>query len=519
MSVDQIISIFIFSFFGALIGFLSMWIYYRVKVGQFKALAQEIISKAEMKAEIVKKNSDLEIKQKQEDMIRRTEEQLHKEKMKLHERDERLKEREDKLERRMSLVEKKLQDIDKREAILQARREQHEEDKKSLSIKQSLVISELERLTGLTSQEAKEELFNKISGEIKNDTSQLIRRAQKQAEEECDRLAAGVISTAINRLALSTVSEGATLTVSIPHDDMKGRIIGRDGRNIRALERLTGVNFLIDETPGVIIISGFDPVRKNIAKQALSDLVSDGRIHPSRIEEAVEKAKASTQKQIRKTGEDAATRAGVINLHPELIDLLGKLKFRYSYGQNVLEHSLEVAYLMRIMASELGLNETMAKRIGLLHDIGKAVTHEVEGTHALIGRDLALKFDESEEIANGIGCHHDEIKPITIEGSLCGAADRISASRPGARVEAAEEYFKRLRKLEDLAYEFPGIEQAYAMQAGREVRIVVMPEMIDDSGILNLARDLSKKIEKEMKYPGKIKVTVIREKRAVEYAV
>ncbi len=519
MSIDQIISILLFSLFGALVGLFSMWVYYRIKIGQFKTLAQEIISKAEMKAEIVGKNSDLEIKQKQEEMVRRTEEQLQKEKLKQSEREERLKEREDKLERRMNLVEKKLQDIDKREAILQARREQFEDDKKSLSQKQNLLISELERLSELSLEEAKNELLKKVKDEIKSDAAQLIRRSQKEVEEESEKLAAGILATAINRLAVETVSETATVTVSIPHDDMKGRIIGRDGRNIRTLERLTGVNFLIDETPGIVIISGFDPVRKNIAKMALSELVSDGRIHPTRIEEAVEKAKSSTQKQIKKCGEDAAMRAGIINLHPELIDLLGKLKFRYSYGQNVLEHSLEVSYLMGIMASELGLNDELARRIGLLHDIGKAATHEIEGTHALIGRDLALKYEETEEIANGIGCHHGEIKPITVEGSLCESADKISASRPGARVEAAEEYFKRLRKLEDLAYEFPGIEQAYAMQAGREVRIVVMPDMVDDNGILNLARDLSKKIEKEMKYPGKIKVTVIREKRAVEFAV
>jgi ribonuclease Y len=300
---------------------------------------------------------------------------------------------------------------------------------------------------------------------------------------------------------------------------MKGRIIGREGRNIRALERATGINFIIDDTPGAVVLSGFDPVRKHIAKMALAELVQDGRIHPTRIEEVVEKATLNVHKQIKQYGEDAALRAGAMNLHPELINLLGKLKFRYSYGQNVLDHSLEVSYLMGLMAAEMGLDIRLAKRIGLLHDVGKAVSHEIEGSHAIIGHDLALKYGESKEVANGIGCHHHEMAPITVEADLCSAADAISASREGARIEAVEEYIKRLKKLEDMALEFNGIEKAYAMQAGREVRIVVLPDEVDDVGVVNLARELTKRIEQELSYPGKIKVTVIREKRIVEYAV
>jgi ribonuclease Y len=300
---------------------------------------------------------------------------------------------------------------------------------------------------------------------------------------------------------------------------MKGRIIGREGRNIRTLERETGVNFIIDDTPGAVVLSGFDPVRLYIAKTALTELLADGRIHPTRIEEVVAKARETVKKKIWQYGEDAALRANLMNLHPELITLLGKLKFRFSYGQNVLEHSLEVSHILGMMAAELNLDVSLAKRIGLLHDIGKAVTHEVEGSHAIIGYDLALKYGESQKVANGIGCHHREMEPITVEGSLCGAADAMSASRPGARIEALEEYIKRQHKLEEIAMAFPGVDKAFSLQAGRELRLEVLPEMIDDDGAINLARDLSKKIEQEIHYNGKIKVTVIREKRVVEYAL
>ena len=341
----------------------------------------------------------------------------------------------------------------------------------------------------------------------------------KEAKEESEQEASRIIATAINRLAVPCVSETTVNTVAIPNEEMKGRIIGREGRNIRALERATGITCIIDDTPGAIVLSGFDPIRMHIAKMALAELIHDGRIHPTSIEEAVAKAQQNIQKLIKKYGEDAAMRVGAINLHPELINLLGKLKFRFSYGQNILGHSLEVSHLMGMMAAELGLDSRMAKRIGLLHDMGKAVSHEMEGTHAIIGHDLALKYGESKEVANGIGCHHGEIEATTIEGSLCSAADAISASRQGARSESVDEYVKRLKRLEDLACEFSGVEKAYAMQAGREIRVVVLPDEVDDDGVITLARDLTKRIENELNYPGKIKVTVIREKRIIEYAV
>jgi len=513
------ISLIFLVFLGFLSGVLTLWLFHRLRLGSYKSLAHEIINKAELQAQIVQKNSDLDIKKCQEELVKKTEESLAQKRQKLSQYEERLKERDDKLERRMSLVEKKLRDIDKREAILHARREQCEQEKHKIADSRQQLLTETERLAGMSATEARETLLSQIHSEIKTETANLIRKGQQEADAEVDRVASSLIATAINRLAVSTVSETSIVTVALPNDEMKARIIGRDGRNIRALERLFGVNFLIDETPGVVVISGFDPIRKAIAKTALTELVKDGRIHPSRIEETLDRASQVVHKQVKKHGEDAAVRIGAVDLHPEVIELLGKLKYRTSYGQNVLEHSLEVSHLMGVMAEELGLNVSLAKRIGLLHDIGKALTHEIEGTHALIGRDFLLKHGESEQVANGVGCHHEEIPPMTIEGALCGPADKISASRPGARVEAAEEYFKRLKSLETLAYEFPGIEEAHAVQAGREIRIVVMPEMVDDNGILNLARDLSKKIESELSYAGKIKVTVIREKRAVEYAL
>lgn len=504
---------------GTVIGAASFAMYYRFKLGSYKRLASELLQKAEMDAELVKRKGELALKQMQIEEQKVTDELLQKEKRKIAAEEERLNQREDKLERRMNLVEKKLSDIEKREAVLVARKSQLEEEKQTISEIQKKLISELEKSSGLSSLEAQELLLRKISDTVKSDAATYTKRVRKECDEEAEKLAGTVIATAINRLAVECVSEVTVTTVSIPNDEMKGRIIGREGRNIRALEHATGINFLIDDTPGAIVLSGFDPIRKQIAKLALTELVVDGRIHPTRIEEVVQKATGSVQKLIKQYGEDAAMRAGAIDLHPELILLLGKLKFRFSYGQNVLDHSLEVSYLMGMMAAELGLDVAVAKRIGLLHDVGKAVSHETEGSHAIIGHDLALKYGETHQIANGIGCHHEEIDPLSPEAWLCGAADKISASRPGARIEAVEEYIKRLERLEDLAFEFPAVERAYAMQAGREVRIVVLPDMIDDDGLVNLARDLTKRIERELNYPGKIKVTVIREKRVVEYAV
>ncbi|MCP5508244.1 MAG: ribonuclease Y [Chlamydiales bacterium] len=504
---------------GLAIGAVLFRLYQQFRLGSFQQICNDLIQKAETAADAKRHAGELEIKKHQVEQQRELEATWQRERGKLQIEEQRLKQREDKLEMRMNLVEKKLSDIEKREAVLIARREKLETDRVETREMRLQLLSELEKVSGLTENEAKELILEKVFGDIKSETANMIRRSQKEAEETADEQAARIIATAINRMAVSSASLSTINTVSIPNDEMKGRIIGREGRNIRALEQATGVNFIIDETPNAVVLSAFDPVRLHIARNALTELVSDGRIHPTRIEEAVEKAKQQAGKEVRKRGEDAAYRAGIMNLHPEIIDLLGKLGFRYSYGQNILEHSLEVAHIMGAMAAELGLNCKLAKRIGLLHDIGKALSHEIEGTHAMVGHDFALRHGESREVANGIGCHHHEIDPLTIEGSLCAAADALSASRPGARIEAVEEYIKRIKKLEEIAYEFPGIEKAYALQAGREVRIFVLPDMIDDAGMVHLARDLTKRIENDLTYPGKVKVTVTREKRVVEYAL
>lgn len=519
MDTDLIIYFLAVFLVGGVVGALILWFLFRIKMGGWKSLAQEILNKAEIDAENLRMTQELNLKHQQMQKQKELENFWNNERKKIQQEEERLKQREDKIEGRMSLVEKKLSNIEKREAVILARKTQLEEEKKLISETHEKLLKELERISGLSIQEAKDVLLSKVTQEVKTDAANLTRRLKKEAEEDAERTASTIIATAINRLSVPCVSEATITTVAIPNEDMKGRIIGREGRNIRTLERLTGVNFIIDDTPGAVVLSGFDPIRKQVAKLALNELILDGRIHPTRIEEIVEKANVQIQKQIRQYGEDAALRTGAISMHPELLMLLGKLKFRYSYGQNVLDHSLEVSHLMGIMAAELGINVLLAKRIGLLHDVGKALTHDLEGSHAIIGYDMALKYGESKEVANGIGCHHDEMDAITIEGSLCSSADKISASRPGARIEAVEEYVKRLKKLEDLAYEYPGVEKAYALQAGREIRIAVLPDMIDDDGLVNLARDLTKRIEKELSYPGKIKVTVIREKRIVEYAV
>ncbi|MBA3815683.1 MAG: ribonuclease Y [Parachlamydiaceae bacterium] len=519
MSSEYIAQLIIAALGGSSLGAVGLWSIQRFKLTHFKQIAEEILKKAEMDGDALKRAAEITLKQNLLDQQRELELQWQTEKRKAQREEDRLKQREDKLETRMNVVDKKLSDIEKRESQLMAQQTQLENEKKLVVTTQGKLIEQLEKAAGFSISEAKEYLIAQITNDVKTEAAHLIRRTKKEAEEEAENEANKIIATAINRLAVRCVSEATVNTVAIPNDEMKGRIIGREGRNIRALERATGINFIIDETPNAVVLSGFDPVRMQIAKSSLTELLKDGRIHPTRIEEVVEKTKQDIQKLIRQHGEDAALRAGAMNLHPDLIMLVGKLKFRYSYGQNILDHSLEVSHLMGIMAAELGLNVRLARRIGLLHDFGKAVSHEMEGSHAIIGHDLALKFGESKDVANGIGCHHYEMEATTIEGSLCSAADAISASRQGARSEPVEEYVTRLKKLEDLALEYPGVEKAYAMQAGREVRVIVVPELIDDDGVEALAKDLTQKIEKNLSYPGKIKVTIIREKRFVEYAV
>lgn len=519
MNPDDIAQLLLTLMSGAAIGGLTLWTFNKIKLRSYEHLAKEILASAELDANNIKKSNELALKHTQIEQQRELELQWQNERRKIQREEARVKQREDKLEERMDTVEKKLIDIEKREINLTVSKEHLEEGKKQNSELQLKLVKELEKASGLSSIEAKDLLIMRITNDVKTEAANLIRRLKKEAEENAEKAARTIIATAINRLAVSCVSEATVHTVAIPSEDLKGRIIGREGRNIRFLEQATGINFIIDDTPGAVVLSGYDPIRMHIAKTALTELVADGRIHPTRIEEVVEKAKLNIEKEIKRHGEDAALRAGIMNLHPELIVLLGKLKFRFSYGQNVLEHSLEVCQLMGLMAAELGLDVRLAKRIGLLHDMGKAVSHEVEGSHAVIGHNLALKYGESKEVANGIGCHHYEMEATTIEASFCAAADAISASRPGARIEAVSEYVKRWSKLEEIANAFPGVEKAYAMQAGREVRVFVQPEALDDDATITLARDLTKRIEQELSYPGKIKVTVTREKRVVAYAI
>lgn len=476
------------------LGFALFALYFRIKKGGFERLAQEIIHKAEIETESHKQETLLSLQEREHEFQLQEKKRLEK-----FEKEEfRLREKEERLEQRAADLERRFCEIQKRE--------------------KQLAQQECE-LLGSSRAAAKEQLLNKLAAEVEVETLQSINERKLRLELEAEREAARTIATAINRLALPTVSEVVTTTVALPSDEMKRRIIGREGKNIRTLEKLTGVNFLFDDTPHAIVLSSFDPFRKEVAKQTLSELMRDGRIHPTRIEEVVGRVEKEILKKTRERGEKAALEAHVLGLHPELLQLLGQLGFRYSYGQNVLEHSIEVSRIMRIMAEELQLDAQLAKRIGLLHDIGKAALPEKEGSHAILGHDLALKYGESHAVANGIGSHHNEMAAQTPEAVLCSAADAISGGRPGARIESISSYIQRLKKLEQLAHEFGGVEKAYALSAGRELRVIVKPEELDDTHCLKLARDLARKIEKSVSYSGKIKVTVIREQKSSEYAL
>ena len=473
--------------------------------------ADDLVEKAKREAEATKKEAILEAKEEVHRLRNDLDRDSRERRNEIQRLERRILQREESLDKKSDLLEKKEETINKRLQEI----DQMEENVEQLYVKRR---EELERISNLTSEEAKEILLEEVRKEVSHDAALLIKEIESKAKEEADKKSREIITTAIQRCAADHVSESTVHVVALPNDEMKGRIIGREGRNIRTLETLTGVDLIIDDTPEAVILSSFDPIRREVARIALEKLIVDGRIHPARIEEMVERAKKDVENDIKEEGEQATLETGVHGLHPEIIRLLGRLKYRTSYGQNVLKHSIEVAYLASVMASELGLDVNLAKRAGLLHDIGKAIDQEQEGPHALIGGDFAKKYHESPLVVNAIAAHHGDVEMMSLEAVLVQAADAISAARPGARRETLEAYIKRLEKLEEIANSYEGVDKSYAIQAGREIRIMVKPEQLDDAGSIELARDLAKSVEEQLEYPGQIKINVIREIRAVDFA-
>jgi len=487
-----------------------------------KLVAESRIRGAEEEASRIIEEAAKEAESKKKEILLEGKEEIHRNRQEA-EKDIRERRRElDRVERRIlqkeESLDKKADVMERKEQAIQEREKEIDKSQQDLQIILTQQLKELERLSGLSSAEAKELLLNNVEQQIRQETAVLIKSIEAEAKEDADKKAKNIISLAIQKCAADVVSETTVSVVSLPNDEMKGRIIGREGRNIRTFETLTGVDLIIDDTPEAVILSSFDPIRREIARVALQNLISDGRIHPARIEEMVDKAQKEIEQEIREVGEQAAFEAGVHGLHPELLKLLGRLKYRTSYGQNVLKHSVEVSHLAGVMAAELDVDIMLAKRGGLLHDIGKAVDHEISGPHIEIGVDLARKYRESKEVINCIAAHHGDVDPDYIEAVLVQAADAVSASRPGARRETLETYIKRLEKLENLADTFEGVERSFAIQAGREIRIIVKPDDIDDLHAITMSRQIADKIEQELDYPGQIKVVVIRETRSVEYA-
>ena len=496
---------------GVALGFVINRFLIKDRAARAAEDASRTVKEAEKQAETLKREALIEAKDQIFKMKTDAEAENKERRKELTSLENRLVQREESIDRRAESLDKR----DHQLSSLQGQLQKRESDLEDLIAQER---QKLESLAGMTSDEAKNELMSRIQEDVKRDAAAFIRETETRAREEADKKARNIVGIAIQRVAADHSAESTVSVVHIPSDDMKGRIIGREGRNIRAFEQMTGINLIIDDTPEAVILSSFDPVRREIGRITLESLIQDGRIHPARIEEMYQKAETLVSQQIHEAGEQAAFDTGIHGLHPELIRTLGRLKFRTSYGQNVLNHSLEVAYLAGVMAAELGTDVQLAKRAGLLHDLGKAIDHEVEGPHALIGADLARRMNEPKAVTHAIEAHHGDIEPATIEAVLVQAADAISAARPGARRETLESYIKRLEKLEAVANQHKGVEKTYAMQAGREIRIMVKPDEISDADSVVLARDIAKQIEEELEYPGQIKVMVIRESRAVDYA-
>ena len=496
---------------GFLLGYLLRRYVAEARIQSAEEAARRIIEDATKEAEAKKREAIVEAKDESFRLKREAEREIREQRAEFQRLERRLVQREESLDRKTEAVEQ-------RERVLAQKEQELTKAREEAAALIAQHQRELERISGLTAEQAREQLLKQVDEAVRSDALQIIKKIETEAREEGERKAREIIALAIQRCAADHTADVTVSVVPLPSDDMKGRIIGREGRNIRTLEGLTGVDLIIDDTPEAVTLSSFDPIRREIAKIALEKLIADGRIHPARIEEVVEKSQRELEQRIREEGERAAFEAGVHGLHPEEIKLLGRLRFRYSYGQNLLAHSVEVALLSGLMADLLGANPQLARRGGLLHDIGKALTHEVEGTHSAIGVDICRRYHEPPEVLNAITYHHGDEEAKFIEAILVAAADAISASRPGARKETAEMYIKRLENLERIATSFPGVDKAYAIQAGREVRVIVRPTDVDDLAAQALAREVAKKIEEEMEYPGQIKVTVLRETRVVEYA-
>ncbi|WP_438314993.1 ribonuclease Y [Candidatus Caldatribacterium sp. SIUC1] len=505
----------IYIFLGAAIGFVAGMFFVNFQLARRKESVElqvrGMLEEAARQAENLKKEALLSAKEEVLREKQALEEEIQRKRKELQNLEGRLLRREEMLERRMEQLERS-------ENALRKAQEALERERQEVEALKAREIQELSRIAGLSVEEAQRELLERVEKTLEYEVGLKIKEAEERAKKEAERIARDIVGQAIQRYAADFTVESTVSVVALPNDEMKGRIIGREGRNIRTFEMMTGVDLIIDDTPEAVIISCFDPIRREVARIALEKLIMDGRIHPARIEELIEKAKAQVEEKILQEGEQALFDTGIKNMNPELVKLLGKLYFRTSYGQNVLQHAKEVAHFAGMMAAELGANVQVAKRAGLLHDIGKALDHEVEGPHAKIGAELLGRYGERWEVMHAVEAHHGDVEPQTLEAVLVQAADAISASRPGARRESLEAYIKRLERLERIADSFEGVEKAYAIQAGREVRIIVKPDRIDDAGAAKLARDVVKRIEKELEYPGQIKVTVIRETRAVEYA-
>lgn len=480
-------------------------------LGRAEEQAKSIVSEAEKLAASKKRELTLEAKEE----IQKLKAECDKE---IKERRNELSRQERRLNQKEETLDKKTDNLERKDQSLNAKLKALEKKEQEITDIKNQQTAELERISGMTVDEAKDVLLKGIEARTRHEAAVMIKEIEQEAKDNADRKAKDIVAMAIQKVAADHVAETTVSVVNLPSDEMKGRIIGREGRNIRTLETLTGVDLIIDDTPEAVVVSSFDPVRREVAKVALEKLIVDGRIHPARIEETVEKSRKEVEAIIKQEGESATFETGVHGLHPELIKLLGKLKYRTSYGQNVLKHSIEVAHLAGVMAGELGVDVAIAKRAGLLHDIGKAVDHEVEGSHVTIGADIAKKYRENRDVIHAIMAHHGDVEPQTIVASLVQAADAISAARPGARRENLETYIKRLQKLEEIANEFEGVEKSFAIQAGREIRIMIKPELVKDDGMVIIAKDIVKRIENELEYPGQIKVSLIRETRAVDYA-